>query len=174
MQICLSAYMVVDALAAVVLRLVYGPPRPVMAAWPGHIYFAALVGAFIWLWRAQSRHDRSLCITCIRRMPDDPAAAVAKHVRAILVIHLRRVLYLRRTVFVAILVVLFVALLLGGLLGGALGGLAVAIGFMFSIVMGWSSEWHRRLQPWCPFCRWGDGGDHESSPTPDPVNKAAH
>jgi hypothetical protein len=23
---------------------------------------------------------------------------------------------------------------------------------------------HRRLYPWCPFCHWGDGGDHEAAP----------
>lgn len=28
---------------------------------------------------------------------------------------------------------------------------------------------HRPLQPWCPQCRWGDGGDEEQVPVPPPV-----
>jgi hypothetical protein len=28
---------------------------------------------------------------------------------------------------------------------------------------------HRRLRPWCPWCRpWDEGGDPELSPEPDP------
>jgi hypothetical protein len=30
---------------------------------------------------------------------------------------------------------------------------------------------HRRLQPWCPWCRSDGGGEHEdTSPTPPPVD----
>jgi hypothetical protein len=25
---------------------------------------------------------------------------------------------------------------------------------------------HRRLEPWCPYCHWGRGGDHETAPAP--------
>lgn len=29
---------------------------------------------------------------------------------------------------------------------------------------------HHRVSPWCPYCKpWDGGGDHESTPTPDPA-----
>lgn len=28
---------------------------------------------------------------------------------------------------------------------------------------------HERLQPWCPFCRWGRGDEDEESPAPTPA-----
>jgi hypothetical protein len=31
----------------------------------------------------------------------------------------------------------------------------------------WAVLVHRRLQPWCPFCHWDDGGEKE--PSPDPI-----
>ena len=36
---------------------------------------------------------------------------------------------------------------------------SVALGLTY--VVTWQ---HRRLYPWCPFCRWGDGGAEEVSP----------
>ena len=40
----------------------------------------------------------------------------------------------------------------------------IALGFIISV---WQ---HRKLQPWCPYCRWDEGGDEEVSPdVPDPA-----
>ena len=27
---------------------------------------------------------------------------------------------------------------------------------------------HRRIEPWCPYCGWGRGGDDEDTPEPTP------
>ena len=32
---------------------------------------------------------------------------------------------------------------------------------------------HRKLYPWCPYCRWGDGGKEEVVPDPDPAESAS-
>lgn len=34
--------------------------------------------------------------------------------------------------------------------------------YMYAVVT------HHRLSPWCPYCRWGNGGSHEAAPTPTP------
>jgi hypothetical protein len=32
---------------------------------------------------------------------------------------------------------------------------------------------HRRLYPWCPYCHWRGGGDHEEVPAPTPTPQGA-
>jgi len=44
----------------------------------------------------------------------------------------------------------------------------LSAGLLASGLYGRALFLHRYLQPWCPYCNWGDGGTHERSPKPDP------
>lgn len=104
-------------------------------------------------------HQERLCERCVAATPLDPQAAVDRWKRALRLHHNN------------------------GARNGMLGGILacwLATGFLhhppawalalsatadvaygaFSLVS-WK---HRRLFPWCPFCRWGDGGAEEVSP----------
>ena len=41
---------------------------------------------------------------------------------------------------------------------------------IFIVCVIWSQWKHHRYRPWCPYCKWGDGGSHEAVPqgVPDP------
>jgi hypothetical protein len=39
---------------------------------------------------------------------------------------------------------------------------------MIYLILSYST--HRRLQPWCPWCRDGGGGSGQDAPIPDPVH----
>jgi hypothetical protein len=105
------------------------------------------------------RHQERLCERCIAASPLDPQAAVTRW-RGVLRLH-----HARRAGLA----------LLGGIIAwDVVNSLfrhppawALAIDALTAVVLGasYAVTWqHRRLYPWCPFCRWGEGGAHEVSP----------
>jgi hypothetical protein len=49
-----------------------------------------------------------------------------------------------------------------------IGRLAFNLSFLEIAVMMHVEITHRLLEPWCPYCDWGEGGDHEPAPEPTP------
>ena len=52
--------------------------------------------------------------------------------------------------------------------------LAEAPLYLFWAVAAAANLIHRPLEPWCPRCNWGDGGDEEDVPAPPPVPVATN
>lgn len=120
----------------------------------------------VWsLWTAAMLADRGvhqerLCERCVAASPLDPQAAVDRWKRVLRLHHARGAMLA----------------LLGAVIGWDLtaGALfhhppvwALAISALASVALGmtYAVTWqHRRLYPWCPFCRWGEGGAEEVSP----------
>jgi hypothetical protein len=109
-------------------------------------------------------HQKMLCERCISAAPTlDPESAVRRWRRAL------RAHHAQRAMVTAMAIVLAAIFYLGTVKHEhpwqyALDAVAVtALGA--SCVIGYQ---HRRLYPWCPFCRWDKGGDKEIVP-PVPV-----
>lgn len=104
-------------------------------------------------------HQERLCEKCIAGTPLDTQAAVTRWRWALKTHHMPWV----------VLIVLLTALALE-FTGNSFkhtptwaifadAGVVLAIGV--DNIMTWQ---HRRLYPWCPYCHWDDGGDHEVAP----------
>jgi len=116
-------------------------------------------------------HEVKLCEPCQAKMPLDPAAHAVKRARMLRAIHWLSTPVGGRRRSVSRGLLLFIALLAVGILlpsgpWGSLGDSAMIDGFFYSWIL--MSRGHQRLQPWCPQCRWGDGGEKEPSPEPAP------
>lgn len=104
-------------------------------------------------------HKERLCERCIATTPLD-AQAQAERRRPVLRLH--HALKIRTAVTAVLL-----ALSLWVTRGRHPPGWSYLADAVFLAALGvslGSNFWHRKLYPWCPYCRWGDGGDHEASP----------
>ena len=112
------------------------------------------------------RHQEHLCERCIAASPLDPQAAVTRWRRVLRLHHERRAV-----------IALFGGIIVWDFVSDSLfrhpPAWVLAVDALTMIILGASYvvTWqHRRLYPWCPFCRWGDGGAHEASPdVPSPA-----
>jgi hypothetical protein len=148
-----SIYLMVAALAA-----------QVGAIASGGLILPGVISALLWLtWLASiaadgGYHQSRLCERCIAATPLDPQVAVNRWRPALrwahrpgrkflvllgAVIAMNWIVYLHLAWWVWILIALAVA------------------GYASFFV---SEYQHRKLYPWCPYCRWDDGGDEEVSP----------
>lgn len=120
-------------------------------------------------------HSRKLCLRCLKAAPMlDPQAAVDRHINALRRIHFAR---WRTFLLATVLIVAYVAssAAVASWPWPARAVLVVAglVGFVGSLYMTYASFIHRRLYPWCPWCkRRGFGGEPLPEPTPDPTIKA--
>lgn len=114
-------------------------------------------------------HERGpLCETCISSMPLNVQETVERRMRFLRFRH--KVADSPYIVWklIGFWLAYFVGLLLlgghsvGGMLFGALFNTAIAY-LLFATAV------HRRLSPWCPWCRRGGGGEDEQIEAPDPV-----
>lgn len=129
---------------------------------PWIVTYATLIVALVHTFR-----DR-MCLHCMRRTPLDPQAAVDRHRWALLAEHvLARFPLLTWAALVAVGAVSYRLVQDSGV--KPLYAL-FDIALVSLCYVGWR---HHHLQPWCPRCRghWGDGGDPERVPEPDPVAK---
>jgi hypothetical protein len=129
----------------------------------GWLMTGALMGAIY----ASARHDRRLCEACIRDMPLNGEERAAKEIWYLRTAHGRNL----RKIFVRC-VLPYLALAMFCRFGIDLKypwsnlvgeGVTVLLLLMNVVVAK-----HRRLQPWCPFCHWNDGGSGAAEPSPDP------
>ena len=103
-------------------------------------------------WLAMRQHDRRLCEMCAASVPLNASEVAARQHRRFAVAHAGS----HRSLVVAYLAVLAgsdVVLLNGNELQRICWGLIQSS--MIYLVLAYST--HRRLQPWCPQCRGGDG-----------------
>jgi hypothetical protein len=103
------------------------------------------------------RHEAILCETCIADFPLDGDAQATKHVRWLRFIHQGRA---RAGANVFLLVVLLVSFY------PPLSWLIIAVWLMLLAEI-LATGLHRRLEPWCPWCR--NGGHDVDCPHATPV-----
>ena len=109
-----------------------------------------------------------LCLRCIRGVPLDPGTEVKRHLWLLRIQHwgpMRTSLVFGGVLAFTLILPYLVHISKDSLVDrGALVPLDVVL-----FVSLFSSWIHHRLQPWCPYCKpWGEGGEEELVPGPDP------
>ncbi len=110
-------------------------------------------------------HDQNLCLRDLTQAPlGDPEGEVQRRMWWLRRYHRQRVIVSVLATFILILV-MAVALGLGS--AGAIVQTTALLAFIaFGCFKMQSTRIHRRLQPWCPMCRWGGGDDGPEEPSP--------
>lgn len=108
-----------------------------------------------------------ICLRCMESLPVDAGQRVAQWRWLLWFQH--RVMRRRWGYFIGWFGLVFVEVAFRFALGFGTGeahwtGAPLNVWVGVSIWSGWK---HHRYQPWCPYCRWDDGGDREPSPDPD-------
>ena len=156
-----AAQLLIGAIVAVVML----PFLPL----PGVFVFTlplALFGFVILCWVLMRQHDRRLCELCMLSMPLNPSEQSVRYKRRFWVAHSGG----EPRVVVPYLIVLIGSNFVIDTITRI--GWALIQSTMIYLIMSYST--HRRLQPWCPWCR-GDGGggreDEDATPPPPPVDR---
>lgn len=107
-------------------------------------------------------HDDRLCLRCVAQCPIDPARAVQRRRRWLRLFHCATT-----TAGVAVLLVAAALGVTAGLLIRPGWGDLVLVLPLATMAL---TVVHRRIEPWCPYCGWGDddGGEGTPEPSPDP------
>lgn len=113
-------------------------------------------------------HESRLCERCITVTPLDPQKAVARWDRVLRLFHSKRTLIL---ITVGIISWFFIGPQVQHhqWWGNVIDVLSLAL---IAVIVG-TMHIHRRLYPWCPYCRWGDGGEPEIVPDPAPAESVS-
>lgn len=125
-------------------------------SWAGGVL---TVGWLFILLVADPHHDRRLCERCATATPLDPQTAARCWHPAFMVAHSKFVRFIPVT-----LILLLVAVtwhIKGQPLWEYVANATILVLSFLTYVSSWQ---HTRLQPWCPFCNWGRGGEHEEAP----------
>jgi hypothetical protein len=134
------------------------------------ISFAATV---LWLFScwAESKHNRNLCLLDLEETPLlDPQGAVDRDMWKLKIFH-------SKGKVVAVMGVFFLLLITANVLGthGNEWAMWFRLALIFPFVAAYlvvtevTTTAHRRLYPWCPFCkRRRDDDDEETTPAPQP------
>lgn len=122
----------------------------------------ALIAFVLASWLLMRRHDRGLCEQCLAAMPLNPSALAVRY---------RRRFWLSHTGAQPRFVIAYLVVLIGSNFVTSPPGRVIWVlmqASMIYLILAYST--HRRLQPWCPWCRNDGGGDGDDQPaTPDPV-----
>jgi len=114
-------------------------------------------------------HEARLCERCIAATPLDPQKAVTRWDWVLRLFHSKKILF-------AVSLGLTVWFFAGPVLAHHhWWGYAISVvAFVLLGVLVTSIHVHRRLYPWCPYCRWGGRGEEEEVvPDPDPAASAS-
>lgn len=155
-----GAKVLLAAIAAMIALAVFPLPPDNPAAFGLPVLLVAVV---LGAWWSMRRHDRALCEACLRTMPLDAAATAGRLRRRFAVVHLGE----RRVVVAGYLVVLLGsnALLFLQTTPARLVWALVQSSMAYLVL---AHSTHRSLQPWCPWCAEGGGGE-DVVDTPDPL-----
>jgi hypothetical protein len=122
---------------------------------PGALLFTvplALAVLVIYSWLLMRQHDRSLCETCVHSMPLNPAARANRMQHRFWMAHTGAEPRFLLPYMVVVIGSNFAATSPVGKAGWAL----VQLSLIYLVL---SQSTHRKLQPWCPWCREGGGGE---------------
>jgi len=118
----------------------------------------AIIVVVVAAWVAMRRHDRRLCEACMADMPLNPAEQAGKY---------RRRFWTAHTVSDPRFLLPYLAVLLGSNFATStparIGWALVQSSMLWLIA---SHATHRKLQPWCPWCSDGGGGEHVEETPP--------
>ena len=111
-------------------------------------------------------HDTSLCLPCIEKVPAD---APVRAERRKIVLWFHHFMAQGNARFALLTLMLGLpAILIALHVSPDIGRWALSPGIAWALARAFATSQHRRLQPWCSYCRdWDKDGDHE--PSPDPV-----
>lgn len=121
------------------------------------------------------RHEVKLCAPCAVKIPLDGHEAARARRRTLRAVHwaarrhgwtMGRLSFRPSRAFLMLLVLVLAGYLLPKGPWWLVGNGIAFDAFFCSMILG--NRIHQRLQPWCPQCRWGDGGEAEPSPDPSP------
>lgn len=118
-----------------------------------------LFGTVILAWLAMRQHDRRLCEQCVAAMPLNPSQEATRY---------RRRFWVAHTGSEPRFLIPYIAVLVGSnFMTSPAGRIGWALIQMTMVYLIASHVTHRRLQPWCPWC--SDGGGGEEVPETPPV-----
>lgn len=140
-----------------VIAVGFYPPGPSAALLVG----LGLVFFILGTWVMMRAHDRALCEHCVMDMPLNPSEQAQKY---------RRRFWMSHTGAEPRFILPYIAVLIGSnfFFAGTIGriGWALVQTSMIYLILAYAT--HRRLQPWCPWCSSGGGGD-EVHDAPEPL-----
>jgi hypothetical protein len=149
----LSADLLCAAIVAAVAVGLYPPPGPLQLTLP-----SALMVFVVACWLVMRRHDRNLCEHCAAAVPLDAAERAGRYRLRFGVAHAGGEMRL----VVPYLAVLALTNFVPGTVGKVVWALA-QLTLVYALRCGVT---HRRLQPWCPWCR---GGGQDDPVSTDPL-----
>lgn len=163
-----TAYVACTLIGGITLGLLDAPLLIIPAV-------VALLAAGALVMKLEGMHDRRLCEGCISSLPLNPSEAAARKDRPLRAVHWtnnRRPLFLLLVAFsIAVPVSGFLVQLrwrwhLPGSLPFILSGFAMLLVWLWFVR---AFDIHRRLSPWCPYCRRRGGGGGLHMPSPEPA-----
>jgi hypothetical protein len=128
---------------------------------PGVFSFSvpiALFGFVLLSWFLMRQHDRRLCEQCMASMPLNPSEEAVRY---------KRRFWMAHTGSEPRFLIPYLAVLIGSNFTtttvGRVGWAIVQLSMIYLIL---AHSTHRRLQPWCPWCSDGGGGEHVDETPP--------
>jgi hypothetical protein len=160
--------LVASILAAIGLVLRPPPPdNPLALEAPIALFFFVLAS-----WGFMRQHDRRLCESCMSTLPLNASERAVHYRRRLAVAHLGSNVGITIS-YLVVLVGSSPVLLDSTLLPHPLAQYVWAAIQSTMIYLVLSYTTHRRLQPWCPQCRGGDGGRADVD-APEPIPTGSH
>lgn len=148
-----ASAVLIGAIVAVVGMGIFPPPGVFAFTMP-----IALLLVVVLAWLLMRQHDRRLCEQCVMSMPLNPAERAGRLKRRFWMAHTGS----EPRFLIPYLVVLISSNFATSTIGRA--GWALMQLSMVYLIM--SNSTHRRLQPWCPWCSEGGGGDEVKDTPP--------
>lgn len=148
-----------QALMLEIAAAVFLGTQPIRQTPSGASLSVSLVVLVLATWLAMRLHDRSLCEYCVAEIPLDVEKAAARA---------RWRFWLAHEGSRPHFVMPYFAVLIGtNFLHGEQGRLVWALAQSSMVYLVMATSTHRKLQPWCPWCR-DDGGGEDRAPLDPP------
>jgi hypothetical protein len=148
-----AADLLCGTVVAAIAVALYPPPAALALTVP-----TALVAVVVACWLAMRQHDRSLCEHCVAALPLDAAERAARCRLRFRLAHAGNEPRL--------LVPYLAGLALVNFAPGPAGRVVWMLAQLTLVYLLRCTVTHRRLQPWCPWCR---GGGQEDPASTDPL-----
>jgi hypothetical protein len=145
--------MLMASIVAVVAIGIYPLPGVFMFTVP-----IALFGIVLFSWLLMRQHDRRLCEKCVMSMPLNPAEQAQRLKRRFWMAHTGS-----EPRFLVPYLVVLIASNFATTTAGRASWAVIQLSMVYLIM---SNSTHRRLQPWCPWCSDGGGGEEVDETPP--------